>query len=255
MLPVRRAISSAHVIAAALLLSSVVAHAQPVPSAADVVARHVAAIGGKDALMKVTSVKQVATMELPGMGLSAQMEMYMAAPNKVFTKASLAGVGDLMSGTDGTVAWEINPMQGPRVLTDKEFKQALEQADFYGNILLLADRFSLMENTGVVDFAGEKAYKLRLVRKDSGRETTQYFSVATGLALGSESTSETQMGTTQSITTLREYKTFGGLLFATKSEVQMGPQKIVATITDVVINGAPDAVFAVPAAVQPLIKK
>jgi hypothetical protein len=146
-------------------------------------------------------------------------------------------------------------MQGPRLLGDKELAQTLEGADFYGNMLYPADRFSAMENLGVADFNGEKSYKVKLVRKDSGRETTQYFSVATGLIVGAETVQESQMGTMQVSSLLSDYKVFGGLKFPTKTEVNMGPNKLIMTITNVVINGAPATAFDIPEAVKPLIKK
>jgi hypothetical protein len=149
----------------------------------------------------------------------------------------------------------MNPMQGPRVLADKELAQTLEQADFYGNLLFEADRFSSITNEGIVDFAGEKAYKLKMVRKSSGNESWQYFSVASGLMIGSESSTMTEMGAIQSSTIVREYKDFGGIKFPTRSEISAGPQTMVMTVRDVQLNAAGADSFAIPAAIQPLIKK
>jgi len=250
-----KALRSFAVATAALLLLSAPLSAQAAPSAADVIAKYVTAIGGKDAVMKITSLKQTSTMQLPAMGITAEIEAYQAAPNKMATKSSIPGVGEMLQGTNGEVAWDANPMAGARLLADKELAQMLEGADFYGNMLYLADRFTTMENLGVVDFNGEKSYKLKLVRKGSGIEATQYFSVATGLIVGAETAQVSQMGTMQVSSTLSDYKEFGGVKFPTKSEVNMGPNKMLMTITNVVINGAPATAFDIPAAVMPLIKK
>ncbi len=243
------------VLAVTVLVSSAPLAAQVTPSATEVIAKYVAAIGGKDAIMKITSFKQTSTMQVPAAGLTANVESYQAAPNKMATKSTIPGIGDMLQGTNGEIAWDANPMQGPRLLSDKELAQTLEGADFYGNLLYSIDRFSKMENLGVADFNGEKSYKIKLVHKDSGRETTQYFSVATGLSVGAETVQESQMGTMQVSSTLSDYKTFGGVKFPTKSEVNMGPNKLIMTITDVVINGAPATAFDIPDAVKPLIKK
>ena len=250
-----RALRSFAVATAALLLLSAPLSAQSAPSAADVIAKYVTAIGGKDAVMKITSLKTTSTMQLPAMGLTAEIEAYQAAPNKMATKSTIPGVGEMLQGTNGEIAWDANPMQGARLLSDKELAQTLEGADFYGNMLYPVDRFSKMENLGVVDFNGEKSYKLKLVRKDSGRETTHYFSVATGMILGAETVQESQMGSMQVSSTLSDYKEFGGVKFPTKSEVNMGANKMLMTITNVVINGASATAFDIPAAVKPLIKK
>lgn len=246
---------SAALFAVTLLASASTLSAQALPSAADVIAKHVAAIGGKDALRKVTSIRQVAQMELPSMGMTADAEVVMGAPNRMSTKMTFPGIGDVVAGTDGQVAWSVNPMQGPRVLADKELAQTLEQADFYGNLLYESDRFASMTNEGIVDFAGEKAYKIKLVRKTSNNESWQYFSVASGLQIGSESSSVTEMGTIQSSTVIKDYKEFGGVKFPTRTEMSMGPQSMIMTVKEVQVNGANADAFAIPATVQPLIKK
>ena len=42
---------------AALFFAAPAIQAQPLPSAADVIAKHVAAIGGRDAIMQITPMK------------------------------------------------------------------------------------------------------------------------------------------------------------------------------------------------------
>jgi hypothetical protein len=249
------ALRSLAVAVTTMLASSAPLMAQSAPSASDVIAKYVAAIGGKDAVMKITSLKQTSTMQLPAMGITAEVEAYQAAPNKMASKSSIPGIGEMLQGTNGEIAWDANPMQGPRLLTDKELAQTLEGADFYGNLLYPAERFTKMANLGLADFNGESCYKIQLVRKDSGRESMQYFSVATGLMVGAETTQESQMGSMTISSTMSDYKSFGGVKFPMKSEVNMGPNKMVMTINNVVINGAPATAFDVPDAVKPLIKK
>jgi len=250
---VLKSVRTALLASAALLLSAQAAVAQAVPTAADVIAKHVAAIGGKDAIRKVTSYKQVANMELPSAGLTAEVEVQVLAPNKMSTKATLPGIGDIVSGTDGQNAWSMNPMQGPRVLDGKEKEQAIEQADFYAGMLFPTELFSAITNEGAADFGGEKTWKLKFVRKGSGTITTRYFSVASGLEIGSESSTTTEMGTIESTTVLSDYKEFAGVKFATKAQSTMGPQTMIMTIKSVEPNAA--VTVTVPAAIAPLIKK
>lgn len=250
-----KSVRTTALLTAAMFASASTLSAQTLPSASDVLAKHVAAVGGRDALAKITSITQQAQMELPSMGLTADAEVAMSAPNRMSTKLTIPGIGEIVTGTDGQVAWSVNPMQGPRLLADKELTQTLEQADFYGNLLFETDRYSSMSNEGVVDFGGEKAYKLKMVRKGSGNESWQYFSVASGLQIGVESSTVTEMGTIQSSTVISGYKDFGGLKFPTRTEASMGPQTMIMTVKDVRMNNAAGDAFAVPAAVQPLIKK
>lgn len=232
-----------------------VALAQALPPAADLIAKYVAAVGGKEAIMQITSMQTSATMEIPTMGLTASMEIWTAAPNKMAQKTSIPGLGDMAGGTNGSVAWDVNPMNGPRLLAGKELDQMLENADFYSNMLYPADRFAKMETVAMVDFNGEKAYKVLTVRKATHRESTQYFSVATGLLIGSESTTESQMGPMTGVQSIGSYKQFGTMKMPTKIEQTMGPQKMLLTTTNIVFNSVLDAAFDPPAQVKPLIKK
>ncbi|MCC6245576.1 MAG: hypothetical protein IT353_22285, partial [Gemmatimonadaceae bacterium] len=126
-------------------LSSVSATAQARPAASALVAKYVAAIGGEAEVKKITSIKQIGTMDVPAAGLSAPMEVNMAAPNKMSSKTTIPGMGEILSGYNGTLAWDVNPMSGTRLLSGKELTVAAENADFYGSLLYVADRFSSME--------------------------------------------------------------------------------------------------------------
>ena len=68
------------------------------------------------------------------------------------------------------------------------------------------------------------------------KESMAYFSAASGLLVASFSTQESQMGQMPVMSTMADYKKFGGVLMPTKLEQQMGPQKIVVTIKDVTVT-------------------
>jgi hypothetical protein len=227
--------------------------AQTLPAASEIVAKHVAAIGGKDAIMKIQSMQQTGSMKIPTMGLEASMEVHMA-PNRMAMKQSIPGMGEIVTGFDGTNGWSVNPMQGPRLMTGKELDQLKEQADFPMSMLYAPDRYASMQTEGIVDFAGEKAYKVKLVRKSTGRASTEYFSVASGLQIGGEMTQESEMGTMQVTSVVSEYKDFGGIKIPTKVEQSVGPTKIEMQIADVKINAVPATAFEPPAQVKALIK-
>jgi hypothetical protein len=229
------------------------AHAQARPAAADVIAKYVTAIGGKSELAKITSLKQVATIEIAAMGLSGSAEMY-AAPNKSASKMSFPQVGDQQSGFDGTVAWELSSMQGARLLSGKELARKKEDADFYAALTYAADRYSSMETVGDTTINGEKAWRVKMIRKASGSETNVYFSAASGLMLAEVSTEESQMGQLTLSQTILEYKKFGAVMFPVKIDVQQGPVKMQLTMKDIVVNATPESAFAIPEQVKPLIK-
>lgn len=240
--------------AAALSLSAQVASAQALPSSAEVIANYVAAIGGKDAIMQIKSISSVGTLDVPAMGLSAKMEVAMAAPNKVTSRTNIPGMGEIVTGFDGTFGWAIDPSAGERLLADKELQQTKENADFYANLLYTADHYSSMQVQSIVEFNGEKAYKMKMVRKGSGNESTQYFSVSSALLVGGESSQVTPMGNVQVTQTMSAYKQFGGIKMPTKVEQSMGPTKLIITMSGVTLNEVPANAFDMPARIKPLVK-
>ena len=228
--------------------------AQTLPAASEIVAKHVAAIGGKDAIMKISSMQQKGTMEIPTMGLTATTDI-VTAENRISVKQSIPGIGEILQGYDGSVGWSTNPMQGPRLLADKELEQIKEQSELQASMLYPADRYTTMETVALVDFNNEKAYKVRFVRKGSGRESIGYFSVASGLQIGGEATQESEMGKVQLTVSMGDYKQFGPIKMPGKSETTMGANKIVMTTQDVTFNSVPATAFELPAQVKALVKK
>lgn len=250
----KKLVATAALAMAAILTAPFASSAQSLPPATELFAKYVDAVGGKDAILKITSMQTSATMEIPSMGLTATMEVWSAAPNKMASKTSIPGLGEMASGTNGAAAWEVSPMAAPHLLTGKELEQMMDNADFYANLLYPTDRFARMETVGVVDFNGEKAYKVITERKTSKKQTVSYFSVANGLLIGNESTSESQMGSMPGVQSMSAYKQFGSLKMPTKVEATMGPNKMLLTMTNVQFNAVTESAFEPPAQVKPLIK-
>lgn len=222
------------------------------PTADAIFARHIQAIGGKDAVLKAAALRTVGKMEMPAQGISAAMQS-VAEPNRTAMKLTIPGIGEISNGFDGSVAWEVNPMRGSRIMTEKETLSAQESADFHATMLFAKERYSSVECVGQAEFGGQKTWQVKTVLK-SGRVVNEYFSVETGLRVGSQTTSESQAGILNVSTVDSDYKQFGALKVATRTEMTTGAQKVVLTISDVIIGALPDSAFAAPASVKALIK-
>lgn len=228
--------------------------AQAMPTAASVVARHVEAIGGKDAVMKISSVHQQGTMEMPGMGLSAEMSLYAAAPNKQSVNMVIPGIGEILQGYNGEYAWNADPMSGPRLADGAELGNRAESAIFLESFGIFdATDFTSMEIVEKSLFAGEEAYKVKFVRK-SGSESYEFYSVASGLRVGSQSEAVSPMGTIQINATVSDYKDFGGVKLPTRLSQSQAGQDIVMTMRSITFNDVPADAFALPPAIQALVK-
>ena len=81
-----------------------------------IIARYIEASGGEDAIRAHTSMTIKGGFEMPAMGMSGDTTTYAMAPDKTLAMITLPGMGEIVNGTNGDVAWAEDPMQGPRVL-------------------------------------------------------------------------------------------------------------------------------------------
>ncbi|MCU0647713.1 MAG: hypothetical protein MUF00_06940 [Gemmatimonadaceae bacterium] len=234
------------------LVAASAAHAQT-PTADQIIAKYVDAIGGKSAIVALSSMRQTGTMEMPAMGMSMEMEVAAATPNKRVTKMVIPGMGEMMQGYDGKTAWAMDPMQGPRVLKDKELTQLMEQADFSSEMLKSASNFKAIEVQGQEAFEGQQAWKVKFTRP-SGNVTTEFFAVDSGLLLGSVTTQSSPMGELEARSVLSDYKAYGPVKLPGKIAITAGPQQMTMTTKSVTFNDVPDTAFALPEAIKALVK-
>jgi hypothetical protein len=80
------------------------------PSAETVLNKFLDATGGRAALEKRHNQVEHGTVEMAAMGIKGDMIIYEAEPNKNRMVIDLTGIGKIESGTDGTIAWENNPL-------------------------------------------------------------------------------------------------------------------------------------------------
>jgi hypothetical protein len=222
------------------------------PSARTVLDRHVAAIGGRQAILSHKSTHARGTLSMPSTGLSGDLEIFGAQPNKTLLRISIAGVGEVQEGFDGTNGWSLSPMTGPMLLEGKQLEEKRFDAEFYGE-LRSDSRYRSVTTLEQVDFEGRPCYKVRLVRK-SGGEDTEFYDVATGLKAGAQTTRETQMGTVTATTVESEYQKFGNLLQPTKVRSHIGGVDQVITITSIEYDSVPPSTFDLPPGIKALLK-
>src|SRR3712207_4925228 len=97
------------------------------PAARTLIDRYVQAIGGRDAVLRHSTIRYVGTFEVPAAGVKGDLSVVQAAPNKTAVTMTMPGMGQMLQGYDGSVGWSVNPMQGPRVLEGKELEQLREE--------------------------------------------------------------------------------------------------------------------------------
>lgn len=222
------------------------------PAARDLVARHVKAIGGAAAFAKVKSIRATGTFEMAAQGITGNLEMLLARPDKMLLRVDIAAVGHVESGYDGKIGWSIDPLSGPMLLTGRQLSELADDA-WFDDALHAPDHVKALTTVEQTEFDKRSAYKVHVVYK-SGNEQDEYFDAETGFEIGSEGKRDTQMGVVPTSTVLRDYQRFGPLMQPTTLvQRTMGIEQVLhltAFEYDVVAANA----FVPPPAIKALIK-
>ena len=235
--------------APAAAASSAAPAALPTPQ--QVIDRYVQALGGREAVLRRTSMKSVGTFEIPAAGIKADVESYAMKPNLMYVKMSIPGMGEVLQGYDGTTGWAMDPNTGPRVLSGKELAQLVQRADFTAELHDTAN-YSAMHVVEKSEFEGRPAYKMHLVRK-GGDESFEYFDAETGLMLGSTATVESPMGTINVSNVRRDYRNVDGIMLPMTMVQRANGQEFVITTTMVEYDKVDASTFALPAPIKALV--
>jgi hypothetical protein len=227
--------------------------ATALPEAKTIIDRHIEAIGGRAALKARQSIKATGTLNVAANGMTATMEMYAARPNKRLVKMTFVGIGEIMEGFDGTNAWSMDPMTGPRLATGDELVQKALDADFDSD-LDFAAKYTAVKTLEKTTFDGRECFKVSMTRKD-GVEDIDFYDVATGLKAGSINTRKNQMGAIQMTSTLKDYKKFGPILQPSVVQQTAMGTEMTTTITAVEFDKVDPSVFDLPAQIKALIKQ
>lgn len=223
------------------------------PPAKDLIAKFVAATNGTAVMAKHQSVRSKGRFELPAAGMSGDLEISQARPNKTMMRITVSAIGQIEQGFDGTTAWSINPMQGPRVLTGREL-DVIREESIFGTSSRQGPNVTSAETVEKTEMNGEPCYKVKMVWK-SGRETFDCYSVASGLLIASMGKQESPMGTIDVTNLISDYKDFGGQKIATRLTQQVMGNEQVLIINTVDYDVADPSVFEMPAAIKALVDK
>jgi hypothetical protein len=222
------------------------------PSAREVIDRHVKEVGGRQAILAQSSMHTTGTVSLPAAGISGKMEAFHAKPNRFLQRMTLPGIGDLEEGYNGTVGWSLSPLTGPALLEGKQLEQRIFDADFYDELKLPA-RYTSMTTVEKTTFEGRSVYKLRLVQK-SGEEDIEFYDVETGLKAGAITTRDSPMGPVQGTMIISDYKKFGALMQPTLTKVSLMGTQMIMTVSAIEYGAVDTSIFTPPAQIKALVK-
>ncbi len=206
---------------------------KPIPAgvtAQSVIDNYIKAVGGKDKLMKVTTIVQ--EMEASMQGMSMITTLKQKSPNMMMTDVSVAGMGSVFKqafdGEKGYMAQQGQKRDMPaEMLAEMKAKKGLfAELDYDPSKLKL---------TGIESVDGKDAYVV-VVTADTGK-TTNYYDVASGLKVKKSETAKGPGG--QEVvqeTTYGDYKDVDGIKFPYKMVAPAAGQKIEFSTISVKVN-------------------
>lgn len=225
---------------------------EALPPAQTIIDRHIEAVGGRKAMEALKSINIKGSITIPANGMTGTIEVFAARPNRMLAKTTLAGIGDIAEGFNGTVAWSMSPMTGPMLSTGEELAQKAFDAQFDG-ALGVASRYDAMKTLEKTTFQGKPAYKIALTRKGGG-DDIEFYDVESGLKLGGMIERKNPMGTIAVTSALADYKKFGDLLQPTVMTQTMTGVQLITTFTSIEYNTVDPSVFELPAEIKALVK-
>jgi hypothetical protein len=221
-----------------------VSRAEPLPDARDVVARHIEAVGGRDALARLHSRHVWAHFEVPGERVKGQLQIFAARPNRLLIKTTFSDLATTVTGFDGQMGWSETPGSKPALVRGRQLVQLRDEADFDID-LREGPAYRSIETVGRVEFGERTCYRLKVVRASS-RELAEFYDVASGLYAGSVARRETDKGPVTVTTIVHRYKAFDGVKVPVQITITSAGVEQVIKVMTVKHNDVRPSVFAPP---------
>lgn len=214
----------------------------------ELIEKHLTAIGGREALARLTTRKATGTISVstPMGDLSGPLEMTAKAPNKMRAEmridlTAVGGPGEMVMTQmfDGTAGWSLNSLQGDTPLSGDQLESARHN-HFPSPLLKYKDLGAAVAVQPNEQIEGKDAYVLLLTPK-TGPAERLFFDAASFLLVRTTSTLDTpQLGTVEQVSDLSDYRTVDGVKVAFLMKQQAGGQNIVLAFTKVEHNVALD---------------
>ncbi|MCA9683677.1 MAG: hypothetical protein KC431_00650 [Myxococcales bacterium] len=185
------------------------------PDGADLLAGHVAAAGGPEAITKFDSIHAKSSIDTGKQKLMGHSELWWQKDGKFYLEQEIEGVGKSRAGYDGEVIWSEDPITGLRKL------EGAEAVSFIQSSLMFPahswqDHFSAANTKGKRKLDdGSEAWEIELV-SEGGPNVTIGLDVDSKLIRFMKSKQVTSMGDMPYEAFAEDYRDVEGYKFAMK---------------------------------------
>ncbi|GAB3042836.1 LolA-like protein [Spirosoma pulveris] len=216
--------------------------AQSTPTAEEVVDKYITAIGGKDALMKVTDM--TTSMSSEGQMGAIMITRKQKLPNMFSMVINANGMEVMKQTGDGTKI-TMGGMQGSRTLEGDPAKQMTMMNVLFPE-LHYAENGVKTTLIGTEKVDGKDTYKLSHTTADGATTWTDNFDTTTGLKVQAVTTAKSPQGEMKSTMNYSDYKDVNGIKIPMTILQQSPRGPMTMTVDNVKINkGLKDSDFTI----------
>ncbi|QDW26699.1 insulinase family protein [Pedobacter sp. KBS0701] len=209
--------------------------AAPTVAPAEIIKNYIKAIGGEEAIKKITSLQQNGEMEMQGQKLAVTIKNM--APNLSSMEISMGGQTAMKQVYNGKTGYAMQMGQKAE-LTGDDLTEKKEDKG-YGNQIYYATDGTKIESAGTAKVGIADAFKLNIT-SPSGKKKTEYYDTKSGLLLKDERTITKGGAEISQSTEYSNYQKVGDVLFPftlTQSVASpQGSQEFSVIIKDIKVN-------------------
>jgi RNA polymerase sigma factor (sigma-70 family) len=257
------ALAAAALIPTVLLVASRFPEKKEIPTAGQIISRHVAASGvellniqrnepagtacmschrpdrsiGEEVVRQVSASGEWHDLHR---GLKGSFEFRISGPDRVVEEIHIAGNGSFVRGRNERTTWSITPDGSVRLLARVEAEQFERETPFL--IWPGATNATDSSRVELANFGQRKSY--RISEKGDGLETAKYFDLESGFLIGS--TWKLAGSSTGESTFFQNYQSFETIRFPARIVRRRTGSEEVFTVTNLAIADVPLTVFKPP---------
>jgi hypothetical protein len=208
--------------------------------------KHIAAIGGREALEKFQSAIMTGSFELPVMGASGSVTVHAKAPNKRLAVINIDGFGEIFQGFDGERGFSVSPM-GSIDFSGQMLEDAKRDAVFHQE-LYWKELYPKIEIRGKEKVGDREAWAV-VMTPEKGKPMTAWFDAESFLLLKTSAVRMTDQGEAEITTEFSDYREVPGtgVKMAHQMKQVLPVGEVIMRFKEIQANAAiDDAKFAKP---------
>ena len=219
------------------------AAAKPLPTADAILDKYLQAVGGREALEKITSRVEKASLSVPG-GPEVPIDIFAKAPDKRISIMHMRE-GDSVTAFDGHQGWLSNPGRPTRPMSDQDNNVAKLDADlhFAADVKQIFSSFQVRDSEKI----GDREVYLVVGKNEDQPPVRLYFDAESGLLVRMIRYTETPLGRNPSQVDFADYRDADGVKIPYRWTLARPGQRFTIQVTDVQQNvPVDDSQFAQP---------